>query len=185
MDPKLKFSVTIGFLDTMHLRLKEEGATHRNSGCLNSSHLDLGLGMRRRREVVATLGTPIPSLVFNSLPVQLRTSLLGMVKAVVYSVCDQRTVSAWHPNGCRVRGGSPARNRMVLGVCGNLSGRLLYRKRSVSLLGVLQRARLLFGWDCTGLCLPSTMSVLFVEWQWRMITMPSLTVLWRELCDMS
>jgi hypothetical protein len=48
MDQKLKFSVTIGFLDTMHSRLKEEGATHGNSGCLNSSHMELGLGMRRR-----------------------------------------------------------------------------------------------------------------------------------------
>jgi hypothetical protein len=48
MDPKFKKIATTGFLDTMHSRLREEGAAHGNAGCLSSSLMILDLGMRRR-----------------------------------------------------------------------------------------------------------------------------------------
>jgi hypothetical protein len=48
MDPKSKKIATTGYLDTMHSRLREEGAAHGNAGCLSSSLMKLVLGMRRR-----------------------------------------------------------------------------------------------------------------------------------------
>jgi hypothetical protein len=119
MDPKLKFCTTIGCLDMMLLKSKEGGVICRNIGCLNLFHLKVGHGMRRLCGIVVTLGTSIPSAVLNSLPVPHRTSLLGMEKVMVYSVCALRTVSAWRQNGFRVNGGNPARNQMVADACGN------------------------------------------------------------------
>jgi hypothetical protein len=48
MDPKLKSFATTGFLDTMHSRLRVEGAAHGNAGCLSSSLMILDPEMRRQ-----------------------------------------------------------------------------------------------------------------------------------------